>query len=343
MSTEKKKKNKKNAVLYKEMTIDMKRPKIMIIMLLINIFLIPVAACFFLGIVIASITGTCSYRVLAWYLIAMVYLEAIILYMITPAITAGSVSLEKERQTLDVLLTTRMTTWEIIKGKYGSSFIFLGLMVLSTFPLLALVFVFGGISFWQLLYIGLALLVFIGFVSSYGVFFSTLTKNTVLSVILTYLFVFIYTGVTISIPFILLAVVAYINEWLYYDQIYFTINNPNFINGDILVMSGIFSPILTLFDVVGNTIGYDFSEFSVKGMISLCDTEAMPHFTSNNLIVKAWTPLSLVVLSLIAFINLRISAAILNPVKGKSRNRVTNKKPGKTVKKPAEKNVTIAN
>ena len=103
------KKNKTNAVLYKEMTIDMKRPKIMIIMLLINMSLAPISFGFFLGIMLSSLESTCSYRVLAWYLIAMVFVEATLLVFLTPAITAGSISLEKERQTLDVLLTTRMT------------------------------------------------------------------------------------------------------------------------------------------------------------------------------------------------------------------------------------------
>ena len=52
------KKNKTNAVLYKEMTIDMKRPKIMIIMLLINMFLAPISFFFFLGIMISMVAGT---------------------------------------------------------------------------------------------------------------------------------------------------------------------------------------------------------------------------------------------------------------------------------------------
>ena len=109
---------------------------------------------FFLIIGVSALEGVNSYRTLAWYLITTVFIEAFILLFITPAITAGTVSLEKERQTLDVLLTTRMTTWEIIKGKYGSDFILLSFMVVSTFPLLAIVvimhcsgFAFSGIAY----------------------------------------------------------------------------------------------------------------------------------------------------------------------------------------------------
>ena len=325
------KKNKTNAVLYKEMTIDMKRPKIMIIMLLINMFLAPISLCFFLGIMISSMEAACSYRVLAWYLIAMVYVEATLLLFLTPAITAGSVSLEKERQTLDVLLTTRMTPWEIIKGKYGSDFIFLALMVISTFPLLAIVFIYGGISFFQLLYIGLVLLVFIGFISCFGIFFSALTKNTIVSVILTYLFVMIYMSVTFSFPFIIQAMIAMVNEMLYTDKNAFAwITDPHFINGDILMMLGTFNPILMIFDVLGNTIGYDFGDlYSFKGMISLCGTDVLPHMTQNNILMKLWTPISMVEMILISFGVLKLSAVILNPVKGKVREK--------------KKNVSIAN
>ena len=320
------KKNKTNAVLYKEMTIDMKRPKIMIIMLLINMFLAPISLCFFLGIMISSVEASCSYRVLAWYLIAMVFVEATLLLFLTPAITAGSISLEKERQTLDVLLTTRMTPWEIIKGKYGSDFIFLALMVISTFPLLAIVFIYGGISFFQLLYIGVVLLVFIGFISCFGIFFSALTKNTIVSVILTYLFVMIYFSVTFSTPFVIQSVIAMINETLYYDKNAFAwITDPHFINGDFLMLLGTFNPILMIYDVLGNTIGYNFGDYaSIKGMISLCGTDILPHFTENNILMKLWTPISMIEMVLISLGVLRLSASILNPVKGKVKERKKN-------------------
>ena len=320
------KKNKTNAVLYKEMTIDMKRPKIMIIMLLINMFLAPISLCFFLGIMISSVESACSYRVLAWYLIAMVFVEATLLLFLTPAITAGSISLEKERQTLDVLLTTRMTPWEIIKGKYGSDFIFLALMVISTFPLLAIVFIYGGISFFQLLYIGVVLLVFIGFISCFGIFFSALTKNTIVSVILTYLFVMIYFSITMATPFVIQSIIAMINESLYYDNNAFAwVTDRHFINGDFLMLLGTFNPILMIYDVLGNTIGYDFGDYySLKGMISLCGTDVLPHFSENNILMKLWTPISMVEMILISLGVLRLSAAILNPVKGKTREKTKN-------------------
>ena len=318
----KQKKNKKNAVLYKEMTVDMKRPKIMLVMLIANMLLIPVTGSFFLGITIAAF-GSIDYRVLAWYFIALVFSEMTLLAFITPAITAGSISLEKERQTLDVLLTTRMTTWEIIKGKYFSDFLFLSLMVVSTFPILSIVFIYGGLSLFQMLYVGLGLIVFIAFISCWGVFFSTLTKNTVLSVILTYLFVLFYLAITITFPFILLGIVKGINESLYYDNVNFPmITTRNFINGDFLFLTGIFNPILTIFDMVGNAIGYNFGDESFAGMSVLAEAELMGHFTEKNILFKLYSPLSMFYMCLTSFIVLKISAAMLNPVRGKERKMV---------------------
>ncbi len=67
------------------------------------------------------------------------------LIFIMPALTAGSISGERERQTLDILLTTTMKPSEIIWGKLLSSFSTMFLMVVSSFPLLAVSFVYGGI------------------------------------------------------------------------------------------------------------------------------------------------------------------------------------------------------
>ena len=319
---EKLKKNKKNAVLYKEMTVDMKRPKVMLTILIVNLILIPVTLCFFIGIYFGGLADYVYYRLLAWYFIAIVYSEMTILLFITPAITAGCISLEKERQCLDVLLTTRMTTWEIIKGKFASEFVFLGLIVISTFPVLSIVFLYGGISLLNMFYVGLALLVFVAFLQSIGVFFSTLTKNTVVSVILSYIFVVSYLTLTIGLPFILLGIVAAVNEELYYNSTYFAnITSEHFINGDFLFLSGAINPLFMFFDVIGNAIGYDFGEVSFSGMSALAGTELMPHFTEKNILFKLFTPLSMAFELLVSFILLRVSGAMLNPVKGKRKKR----------------------
>ena len=67
--------------------------------------------------------------------------EFIMLMFIMPAITSGTISGERERQTLDLMLTTEMKTWEIVVGKLAAAFVNMFLVVVSSFPLVAVVFV----------------------------------------------------------------------------------------------------------------------------------------------------------------------------------------------------------
>lgn len=116
----------------------------------------------------------------------------------TPGLTAGVISSEREKQTLNMLLTTEQSSTAIILSKLASSLSFMLLIVLSTMPIYGIVFLFGGISPKQL---GLVFLfyVFVMFVlGSFGVLFSTLLKRTIASVIVTYgtsLFLFGGTGI----------------------------------------------------------------------------------------------------------------------------------------------------
>ena len=48
-------------------------------------------------------------------------LEFVMLVFIMPAITAGSISGERERQTLDLMLSTKMTPMQIVMGKLMAS------------------------------------------------------------------------------------------------------------------------------------------------------------------------------------------------------------------------------
>lgn len=314
------KKSKRNAVLYKDMTVDMKKPKILLIMLLTNCLLLPIVAGFFIALYVCGINGTLGYRFLANYFIALVFTEATILLFIIPAITAGSISLEKERQTLEVLLTTRLTPWEIIKGKFFSNYILIALLVLSTIPMLSLVFIYGGIAFWQMLYVYLVLFVYIALISSFGVFFSSLTKNTVSAVVLTYMFTLAFILLTAALPWIFIIAIELINELLYYDsKISNFVTDEHLIPSDYFLMLGIGNPFYTLFDVIGHSITYSLNGVKIEGMNS-CGS-FLPHTSEKNILFRLWTPISIVVQLVTTYILLRISAVLLNPVKGKKKKK----------------------
>ncbi|MEG0258817.1 MAG: ABC transporter permease subunit [Lysinibacillus sp.] len=105
---------------------------------------------------------------------------------ITPSLTAGSISSEREKQTLNILLTTTQSSTQIVVGKLFSSVAFLVLMLVAGLPLYSLVFLFGGVAPSQLVSIFLFYLVTVVAIGSIGVMFSTITKKTIVAMIATY-------------------------------------------------------------------------------------------------------------------------------------------------------------
>ena len=60
-------------------------------------------------------------------------IEFILLMFIVPAVTAASISGERERQTLDLMLTTQMTAAQIVTGKLMGALSSLFVLILSSF------------------------------------------------------------------------------------------------------------------------------------------------------------------------------------------------------------------
>lgn len=108
------------------------------------------------------------------------------LCFIAPALSAGAISGERERQTLAVLLTTQLSPRLIIASKLVTSLAFIFLMVISSLPLYSFVFLYGGISPQQLFTLVLFFAVNIIFLGSLGLFCSTWIKRTGVSTITAY-------------------------------------------------------------------------------------------------------------------------------------------------------------
>lgn len=130
--------------------------------------------------------------------IVMSFAQLGLIAFMSPGLTAGVISSEREKQTLNLLLTTQQTSFTIIVSKLISSISFMLLIVFSTLPLYGIVFLYGGIAPTQLLSI-FAFFIFNMIVfGAFGVLFSTIFKRTMIAVIVTYgvvLFMFVGTGV----------------------------------------------------------------------------------------------------------------------------------------------------
>lgn len=115
-----------------------------------------------------------------------------------PGLTAGVISGEREKQTLNLLLTTQQSSATIVLSKLVSSLSFMVLIVVSTLPIYSMMFLYGGVSPNQLALVFLYDLFMMFVLGSFGVLFSTLLRRTMVSVIVTYgVTLFMFAGTAI--------------------------------------------------------------------------------------------------------------------------------------------------
>ena len=110
--------------------------------------------------------------------VAMLILLTLIVLVLAPASTAGAISLEREKQTLDLLTTTPISSLAIVLGKLLSALSWILLLLLASIPVTALVFTFGGVGPDDMVKGYVVLLVTALFYGSVGLFVSALVKRT---------------------------------------------------------------------------------------------------------------------------------------------------------------------
>ena len=122
--------------------------------------------------------------------IILTVLQFFLIVMVAPAMTAGSISGERERQTLELLLVTNTGSGRIVWGKLLESFAFLALIVLSGLPMTCAVLAVGGLGI-KLAFFSFAFLLCCAFTAAaIGLFCSAVFRKTVTATVAAYLFVF---------------------------------------------------------------------------------------------------------------------------------------------------------
>lgn len=124
-----------------------------------------------------------------WY-IWLSALEFLLTVLVAPALSAGSIAGERERQTLDLLLVTGVGARRIVLGKLMESFAFLALLILCGMPVMALACVLGGVTLAQVLMTTLWLLVIALEALAVGMVVSVLCRRSLTAIIGSYLAVF---------------------------------------------------------------------------------------------------------------------------------------------------------
>lgn len=120
-------------------------------------------------------------------------LQLILVCFIAPAFTAGQISLEREKQTLDLLVSTPMRPGAIVIGKLAAALAFVVLMIVAAVPITAIVLMYGGASIDDIVRQQLVLLVSALLLGTIGLFFSALLKRTQAATVLTYITMLVLT------------------------------------------------------------------------------------------------------------------------------------------------------
>lgn len=115
--------------------------------------------------------------------------------------TSGAISLEREKQTLELLITTPITSAAIVVGKLLSALVYVFLLIAASIPLMAVVFVYGGVAPEDVVNGYIVLLVTALGLGSFGLLCSSLVKRTTAATAIT---IFGVLAMTIGTVFVLI-------------------------------------------------------------------------------------------------------------------------------------------
>jgi ABC-type transport system involved in multi-copper enzyme maturation permease subunit len=177
-----------NPVLSKEIKIKMRSWKI-VWLLIAYLAVLALVAVFFITMMQRELYGQMDPSMSITIYVSIAVIQFFLIVFIAPSLTSGSISGERERQTLDLLLSTKMAPRSIILGKLFSSINQIILLIVASFPIFSIVFLFGGISTVEVIKLFLFYIVVAITMGSIGIFFSTFLKKTTAANVLTYGFV----------------------------------------------------------------------------------------------------------------------------------------------------------
>ncbi len=119
--------------------------------------------------------------------------QLMLVAFLAPAFTTGAISLEREKATLDLLITTPLRPGAIVVGKLLSALAFVVLMVVAGIPVSALVLMYGGAAVQDIVRAQVVLFAAaIGF-GVIGLFCSALIKRTQSATVIAYSTVLLLT------------------------------------------------------------------------------------------------------------------------------------------------------
>ena len=233
-------------------------------------------------------------------------LEFMLLMFIMPALTSGSISGERERQTLELLFTTRMSSKDIVLGKLLSAVEQLMVLVVSSLPVVCLTFVYGSIDVIDLAVLALCFVIVAFFTGGIGILFSALIRKSTFSNVCTY-------GVLLVIgagTYMLNMFVLNMDQMMINNTIMSFNEMRPVADAGAAVYLLLLNPVATFAEILGNQVSGGAGVLSIRSFFGA---------NADGILVRYWIPLSMLVQSVVASAVIGASVYALNPVKNEKK------------------------
>jgi len=122
---------------------------------------------------------------------ALALAEMLLVVFLTPALTAGSISAEREQLTYDLLVATPLRPGRILSGKLVAAIWYVLLLIFAAVPLGSIVLLYGGVAPRDLLKALVLLLVTALATGMLGLLCSSIAKRTLRATIMAYLVILV--------------------------------------------------------------------------------------------------------------------------------------------------------
>jgi len=216
-----------NPVLLKELEVKMRSSKAVFLIGGYNLVL-GLLTMFIMKLTMSGNMGRADQSNIFTTYIFMVIVQFCLIGLIAPALTAGAISGEREKQTLDILMSTTLRPISIITGKLFASLSHIILLVVSSIPIFSVIFLYGIIGSKELIQVFIYYIITAITLGSIGIFFSTFIKKSTAANVLSYsLVIFLTVGtLLITIFYIQLVVLKNNQSSPYNDTFWLMYTNP---------------------------------------------------------------------------------------------------------------------
>lgn len=297
-----------NPVYRKELRVSVRSFKFAMMVTAYNLLLSVVALFIFFVCFDSRFHTTLEYSDILTVYMSVACIEFGLIFFIVPVLTSSAIAGERERQTLEILLTTTLKPMQIVIGKLESSISMVLLLVISSIPVVSIVFSIGGISVGAVF--GLLVLIIVStiLVGSIGIWCSAVLKKTIPSAVSTFGFMII----------IMVGPVAVLLMLAYSLNIYYSVN----MNQPVPDMGN--AVLILLINPVFSAVSLFSRQFGNAGVLKMLFSSTF-NCSVNSAITDNWFILSIIVQLIFSVFMLFTASKYLDPLR-KRRVRRKEKK-----------------